>query len=315
MPAKKAIVTGGAGFIGSHICDALIERGIEIAVVDNLSSGKRRNLPPGATFYEVDVRDASVREIFAKEKPDYLFHLAAQMDVRKSVTDPVYDASVNIGGTANLLEAGRASGLKKIIYAATGGAMYGDPRVLPADEGTPIEPLCPYGISKGTAELYLELYRKLYGMSYTSLRFPNVYGPRQDPHGEAGVVAIFSQLMLAGQQPKIFGDGTMTRDYVYVGDIVDANMLALDAGDGVAMNLGWGKEISTQQIFDGVRDAVGCDIVPNYVPERLGEVAHISLDAGLAKKVLGWEPKVELRDGLRRAVEFYRKLSAGEITR
>jgi len=308
-------VTGGAGFIGSHVCDALIERGIEVAVIDNLSSGKKQNLPPGAAFYETDVRDESVRDIFAKEKPNYLFHLAAQMDVRRSVADPMYDASVNIGGTANLLEAGRASGIEKTIYAATGGAMYGEPKILPADEKTPIGPLCPYGISKGAVEHYLELYRKLYGMNYTSLRFPNVYGPRQDPHGEAGVVAIFSQLMLSGKRPKIFGDGTMTRDYVYVGDVVDANMLALDKGDGMAMNLGWGTEITVQQIFDGVRDAVGCDIEPDYVPERLGEVAHISLDASLAKKTLGWEAKVELLDGLARAVDFYRRLNAGEITR
>ncbi|MFH1732198.1 MAG: NAD-dependent epimerase/dehydratase family protein [Planctomycetota bacterium] len=315
MSGKKAIVTGGAGFIGSHICDALIERGIEVAVIDNLSSGKKQNLAPDAAFYEVDIRDESVRDIFAKEKPNCLFHLAAQMDVRKSVADPMYDASVNIGGTANLLEAGRAGGLEKTIYAATGGAMYGEPKVLPADENTPIEPLCPYGISKGAAEHYLELYRKLYGMNYTSLRFPNVYGPRQDPHGEAGVVAIFSQLMLSGKRPKIFGDGTMTRDYVYVGDVVEANMLALDNGGGMAMNLGRGTEITVQQIFDGVRDAVGCDIEPDYVPERLGEVAHISLDASLAKKTLGWEPKVELLDGLARAVDFYRRLNAGEITR
>jgi len=315
LSGQKAIVTGGAGFIGSHICDALIERGIEVAVIDNLSSGRKQNLAPDAAFYEADVRDESVRDIFAKEKPNYLFHLAAQMDVRKSVADPMYDASVNIGGTANLLEAGRASGLEKTIYAATGGAMYGEPNVLPADENTPIGPLCPYGISKGTAEHYLELYRKLYGMNYTSLRFPNVYGPRQDPHGEAGVVAIFSQLMLSGKQPKIFGDGTMTRDYLYVGDVVEANMLALEKGSGMAMNLGRGTEITVQQIFDGVRDAAGCDIEPNYVPERLGEVAHISLDASLAKKTLGWKPKVELLDGLARAVDFYRRLNAGEITR
>jgi len=315
LSGKKAIVTGGAGFIGSHICDALIERGIEVAVIDNLSSGKKQNLAPDAAFYEADIRDESVRDIFAKEKPNCLFHLAAQMDVRKSVADPMYDASVNIGGTANLLEAGRASGLEKTIYAATGGAMYGEPKVLPAGENTPIAPLCPYGISKGAAEHYLELYRKLYGMNYTSLRFPNVYGPRQDPHGEAGVVAIFSQSMLSGKQPKIFGDGTMTRDYLYVGDVVEANMLALETGGGMAMNLGRGTEITVQQIFDGVRDAVGCDIAPNYVPDRLGEVAHISLDAALAKDALGWKPKVELLDGLARAVDFYRRLNAGEITR
>jgi len=312
---NKAIVTGGAGFIGSHVCDALIDRGFKVAVIDNLSTGKRRNLAPDAVFYEADIRDERVAEIFETERPQYLFHLAAQMDVRKSVSDPAYDAAVNIGGTVNVLEAGRAVGLKKTIYSATGGAMYGEPKVLPADEDTPIEPLCPYGISKGTVELYLELYRKLYGMRYTSLRFANVYGPRQDPHGEAGVVAIFSQMLLSGDAPKIFGDGTMTRDYVYVGDIVAAAMLALEKGDGARLNLGCGKEITVQQVFDGVRDAVGCEIEPLYVDERLGEVHHISLDAARAAAALGWRPKVELADGLHRAVEFYRKLNAGEITR
>jgi len=315
VAARKAVVTGGAGFIGSHVCDALLARGFEVAVLDDLSTGKRQNLPPGATFYEVDIRDASVADVFAKETPEVLFHLAAQMDVRRSVADPAYDADVNIGGTVNLLEAGRANGVRKTVYASTGGAVYGEPSELPATEDTPVDPLCPYGISKHTVEHYLELYRKLYGMDYTVLRYPNVYGPRQDPHGEAGVVAIFSQQMLGGQQPRIFGDGTKTRDYVYVADVVAANLLALEGGDGAVLNLGWGREITDQQIFDGVRDAVGCDIGPEYAPKRLGEVDHIALDASLAGEVLGWEPTVELRDGLRRSVEFYRGLRAGEITR
>jgi UDP-glucose 4-epimerase len=237
------------------------------------------------------------------------------MDVRKSVADPRHDADVNIGGTVNLLEAGRAAGLEKTIYAATGGAMYGEPAVIPAPETTPVEPLCPYGISKATVELYLELYRKLYGMQYTSLRYPNIYGPRQDPHGEAGVVAIFSQMMLAGQTPKIFGDGTSTRDYLFVDDVVAANMVALESGDGEKVNLGWGKSVPVQAIFDGVRDAVGSDVQPVYADPRLGEVEHISLDASRAKRILGWEPTVQLQDGLRRSVEFYRRLNAGEITR
>jgi UDP-glucose 4-epimerase len=312
---RTAVVTGGAGFIGSHISDALIERGYRVVVIDNLSSGKTRNLAPSAVFYEMDIRDDGLEDVFATEQPEVMFHLAAQMDVRKSVSDPAYDAGVNVCGTANLLEAARKAGLKKTIYAATGGAMYGEPKTIPADESTPLEPLCPYGISKGVVEMYLELYRKLYGMRYTSLRFPNVYGPRQDPHGEAGVVAIFSQLMLAGKQPKIFGDGSMTRDYVYVGDVVAANMLALEQGDGERMNLGWGEEIPVQAIFDGVRKHVGCDMQPEYVDERLGEVHHISLDASRARSVLGWEPQVSLDEGLRRCVEFYRRLNAGEITR
>ncbi len=315
MAEKNALVTGGAGFIGSHIADALIERGYKVAIIDNLSSGKEQNLPPDATFYKTDIRDDEVADIFQEERPQMLFHLAAQMDVRKSVEDPAYDADVNIGGTINLLEAGRKAGLQKTINAATGGAMYGEPNDLPAGEDTPIAPICPYGVSKATVEHYLALFRRLYGMAFTSLRFPNVYGPRQDPHGEAGVVAIFSQIMLQGGQPKIFGDGTSTRDYVYVDDIVEANMLALKAGDGLCLNLGWGEEVPVQRIFDGVRDAVGCEIEPEYAEERLGEVDRICLDASKAAERLGWKPQVTLDEGLNRAVEFYRRLNEGEITR
>jgi len=306
VAGKKAIVTGGAGFIGSHICDALIERGIAVAVIDNLSSGKKQNLAPAATFYEVDVRDESIRDIFAKETPDFLFHLAAQMDVRQSVADPMYDASVNVGGTANLLEAGRAVGLDKTVYAATGGAMYGEPKDLPADESTPVEPLSPYGLSKGAAEQYLELYRKLYGMNYTSLRFPNVYGPRQDPHGEAGVVAVFSQLLLAGKTPNIFGDGSKTRDYVFVKDVVEANVLALDGGDGRAYNVGTGRETTDDEIFEAVRKAVGVDIQAVHTDFREGEVRHIALDVSRLRSELGWTPSISLEAGVPSTVEYQR---------
>jgi len=312
---RTALVTGGAGFIGSHICDALLERGFEVAVIDNLSTGKRQNLPAGVAFHELDIRDAKVHEVLAAVEPRYMFHLAAQMDVRKSVADPAYDADVNIGGTINLLEAGRKSGLHKIIYASTGGAVYGEPRDVPANEDTPVAPLCPYGVSKHTVEHYLELYRKLYGMHYTVLRFPNVYGPRQDPHGEAGVVAIFSLQMLRGEQPRIFGDGSKTRDYTYVGDIVEANMLAIDKADGAILALGRAIEVSDQEIFEGVREAIGSDAAPQYVAERLGEVQRIALDASLAKTVLGWEPKVDLKEGLRRCAEFYRAFETGTVVR
>lgn len=315
MGERTALVTGGAGFIGSHICDALLERGFEVAVIDNLSTGKRQNLPAGVAFHELDIRDAKVHEVLAAVEPRYMFHLAAQMDVRKSVADPAYDADVNIGGTINLLEAGRKSGLHKIIYASTGGAVYGEPRDVPANEDTPVAPLCPYGVSKHTVEHYLELYRKLYGMHYTVLRFPNVYGPRQDPHGEAGVVAIFSLQMLRGEQPRIFGDGSKTRDYTYVGDIVEANMLAIDKADGAILALGRAIEVSDQEIFEGVREAIGSDAAPQYVAERLGEVQRIALDASLAKTVLGWEPKVDLKEGLRRCAEFYRAFETGTVVR
>ena len=310
----KILVTGGAGFIGSNVVDRFIEEGHDVVVVDNLSSGRLENINKKARFHNIDIRDENLREIFRQERPDVVDHHAAQIDVRKAVADPRYDAEVNILGTLNLIEACREFEVKKFIYISTGGAVYGDPDPdrLPADESTAVNPLSPYGITKHTVEHYLFTYRANFGMNYTVLRYPNVYGPRQDPHGEAGVVAIFSLQMLTGVQPMIFGDGSKTRDYLYVGDVVEANRIALEKGDGEIFNLGWGKEISDFQIFDAVRTALGVDVEPKYADFRPGEVERISLDAAKAKAGLGWEPKVPLEEGARLATEYYKQRVAAE---
>jgi UDP-glucose 4-epimerase len=303
----RALVTGGAGFIASHVSDGLLERGHEVAIVDNLATGRRENIPTDARFHEVDVRDAGLADVFAAERPDIVFHLAAQMDVRKSVADPRYDADVNLLGTLNLLECCRTHGTRKLVYAGTGGAMFGEAAYLPVDEKHPVLPISPYGVSKHTVEHYLYAYHANFGLDFTVLRYPNVYGPRQDPHGEAGVVAIFSLQLLNGETPRIFGDGTKTRDYCFVGDIVEANMLAIERGSGGLFNIGRGIEVSDRQVFESVRDAVGVDVEPEYAPTRPGEVEHIALDATLAREALGWVWKVDLPDGVGRAVDFYRE--------
>ena len=302
----KILVTGGAGFIASHIADRFLGLGHEVAIVDSLITGTRENLPQSAGFHELDIRDPTLDAVFAAEKPEVVCHHAAQMDVRKSVADPMYDADVNLLGTLNLLECCRRHGTRKVVYAGTGGAMYGEALYMPADEKHPVNPLSPYGVSKHTVEHYLYTYRVNHGLEFTVLRYPNVYGPRQDPHGEAGVVAIFSLQMLQEQTPTIFGDGSKTRDYCYVGDIVRGNELALDRGDGGIYNLGRGIEVSDFEIFATVRDAVGSRVEPAYAPARPGEVEHIALDAGLAEKEIGWRWTVGLADGVGQAVRFYR---------
>lgn len=312
---KKALVTGGAGFIASHVVDALIERGYKVVIIDNLSTGYERNLNPKAKFYKMDIRDETLKDVFNKEKPEFVNHHAAQMDVRRSVAEPIYDAQVNVLGSLNLLENCRRVGVKKIVYASTGGAVYGEPSpdIFPVDEKCDIDPLSQYGITKHSVEHYLSLYYKLYGTKYTVLRYPNVYGPRQDPHGEAGVVAIFTEQMLEQIIPKIFGDGSKTRDYVFIEDVVRANMIAIDKGDNDIFNLGWGKEISDFEIFDSIRKALGFKIEPIYTDKRLGEIDRICLNASKAKKVLGWQPTVSLKEGISKAVEYYRKKKAGSL--
>jgi len=305
----KILVTGGAGFIGSHIVDGFLAAGHEVRVIDDLSTGKRANLNSKATFYNVDIRSAEIAEIFAKENPDVVCHHAAQMDVRRAVREPQFDASVNVLGSVNVLESARQSGVKKIIYASTGGAVYGEPASLPVHEGHAIAPLSPYGLTKHTFEEYLALYRRLYGCAYTVLRYPNVFGPRQDPHGEAGVVAIFIQKMLAGEQPTIFGDGTKTRDYVYIDDIVAANLLAIDAKSDV-YNLGWGKEVSDYQIFCAVRDALGVTAEPHFGQKRPGEIDRICLDRQRIYRDLGWRPRVSLAEGVARTVRWHKRQKA-----
>ena len=303
----KCLVTGGAGFIGSHIVDTLLEAGHEVVVVDDLSTGKRVNLNPRARFYELDIRSPELPAVFASEKPDIVSHQAAQMDVRRAVREPAFDASVNVIGALNVLESARHSGVKKILFASTGGAVYGEPEQVPVTETHPIAPMSPYGLSKFTFEQYLGLYRRLYGMAYVALRYPNVYGPRQDPHGEAGVVAIFTRQMLAGEQPTIFGDGSKSRDYVHVSDVAAATRLLVAAGDeGSVFNLGFGLEVSDRMIFDAVRDALGLKIEPRFGEVRPGEVSRIALDTTRIRAAHAWQPTLDYKQGIARTVEWYK---------
>jgi UDP-glucose 4-epimerase len=307
----KFLVTGGAGFIGSNVVDGLIEAGYEVVVVDNLVTGKVENVNPKATFYEVDITSSDLEEVFERERPDYVNHHAAQMNVRKSVEDPIYDAEVNVLGSINLLELCRRYGVRKVIYASTGGAVYGEPLYLPVDEDHPINPLSPYGVTKHAVEHYLYFYGANYDLRYTILRYPNIYGPRQDPHGEAGVVAIFTERMLRGERPVIFGDGTQTRDYVYVGDVVTANLLAIDKGDGEAYNVGTGIETSVNELFELLREVIGADIEPIYGEKRLGEVYRIAITNDKIYRDFGWKPQTSLREGLFKTIEYYRRMEGG----
>ncbi|MCS7221457.1 MAG: SDR family oxidoreductase [Anaerolineae bacterium] len=304
---SKILVTGGAGFIGSHVVDAFINAGHEVVVIDNLATGKRENVNPKAQFYQVDIRDQeTVEEVFAVERPEVISHQAALANVRHSMEQPVTYAEVNILGSIILLEMARKYECRRFIYASTGGAVYGEPEFLPVTEDHPINPLDPYGASKHAVEHYLYLYRHNYGLSYVSLRYPNVYGPRQDPLGEAGVVAIFTGLMLQGKQPTINGSGEQQRDFVYVGDVACANLLALERGEGV-YNIGSGVPTDVNTIFAELKAATGYSGEAHYGPPKLGEVFRIYLDASKARRELGWEPTVSLKEGLARTVEFFRQ--------
>ena len=305
--AKTALVTGGAGFIGSHLVDRLLGEGHKVAVVDNLSTGKLKNLNPAATFYHTDITHSSVQDVFQREQPDLVFHLAAQISVSESTKDPIKDSETNVIGTLRLLEAARHSGIEKFIYSSTGGALYGDPAYNPCPEQTPVVPLSPYGLSKFLAEKYVELHHRLYHLNYTILRYGNVYGPRQDPHGEAGVVAIFSRAMLEGKQPLIFGAGDQERDFVYVGDVVDANVRAIKKGDGDAYNIGTGQGTSVNRIFELLQSIVKYKWDAEHRPPRAGEVYKISLECTKAFQELGWEPQVGMEEGLQNTAEFFRQ--------
>jgi len=303
----KILVTGGAGFIGSHIVDALIEKGHKVVVLDDLSSGSVKNLPRKIRFIKLDVRSNNLGTLFLEEHFDAVYHLAAQMDVRKSVADPKFDASVNIIGGLNLLECCAKYDVKKVIFASTGGAIYGEQDYFPADEKHPLRPLSPYGVAKLSFEQYLFYYKEIYSIDYISLRFANIYGPRQNPHGEAGVVAIFTTKFLNGEKPVINGDGKQTRDYVYVGDIVDANIRALDyPGTGI-FNLGTGIESDVNILFRQIRDLTGSDCEEVHGPAKKGEQLRSVLDNSLAKDVLGWEPKISLKQGLKETVDYFKK--------
>ena len=307
----KSLVTGGAGFIGSNLVDALVARGDEVAVIDNISTGRRENLDQalanGAELIELDVRDAAaVAAAVEHVGPEVIFHLAAQIDVRKSVADPANDSRVNVEGTINVLNAAQAAGVRRVINTSTGGAIYGEGQTLPAPEDHPVAPESPYGLSKFCAENYCALFTRLHGLSTISLRYGNVYGPRQDPLGEAGVIAIFCGTLLQGGRPKIFGDGKQTRDYVYVGDVVDANLRAVASDATGAYNVGRGVQTSVLEIVDALAAQSSNGFEADHAPARSGEVQHIALDPSRTKAELGWEAQVDLDQGLARTLDSLR---------
>jgi UDP-glucose 4-epimerase len=303
----KILVTGGAGFIGSHVVDLFVSHGYEVVIVDDLSTGRASNLNPAAKFYQIDIRDPKIREVFESERPDYVSHHAAQMDVRRSVAQPLFDADVNILGSINLIECAKEFNVKHFVYISSGGAAYGEPETLPCDEMHPINPICQYGASKHTVEHYLYMYYANYGLKYTVLRYPNVFGPRQDPHGEAGVVAIFTGKMLLGEPVMINGDGEQTRDFVFVRDCAYGNFLAVtvDHPSGI-YNLGWSRPTSINEIFSNLATITNYPLSVAYGPAKVGETRHIYLNAAKANRDLGWSPTISLEDGLRETVEYFR---------
>jgi UDP-glucose 4-epimerase len=310
-PSMKAVVTGGAGFIGSNLVDALIERGDRVTVVDDVSTGRRGNLEAalagGAELVELDIRDGeAVAATVERAAPDVIFHLAAQIDVRRSVADPAFDSQVNVEGTINVLRAAQAGGVGRVVFASTGGAIYGEGQIIPAPEDHPVAPEAPYGQSKFCAEGYCALFTRLHGLSTVALRYGNVYGPRQDPLGEAGVIAIFCGKLLEGERPTIFGDGRQTRDYVFVSDVVDANLSAAEATATGAFNIGCGVETNVLDLVEALRWHGNGSFEPEHAPERPGEVQRIALDASRAKAELGWEARVDLSQGLERTLASLR---------
>ena len=305
----RILVTGGAGFIGSNTADALVATGKhQVAVLDDLSAGKREQVNSAARFYHADLRDgARVTEVIEREKPEVIFHLAAQMDVRRSVASPAFDAEVNLVGFLNLMEAGRRNGLARVIFSSTGGAIYGEQERFPCDEDHPCRPVSPYGVAKFATERYLFFYQVQYGIPYLALRYANVYGPRQDPHGEAGVVAIFCGRLLAAQPATIFGDGEQTRDYIFVGDVVRANLAALERGKVGAINVGTGVETSVNRLYTELAEVAGVNQRPTYAPARAGEQQRSVISPQRARRELDWQPQVSLRDGLAQTLRFFRE--------
>ena len=299
----RALVTGGAGFIGSNLVDALVARGDEVTVIDDLSTGRRENLDQalaaGARLVEADVRDAgAMGDLAGDAEPEAVFHLAAQIDVRRSVADPAFDARINVEGTIAMLEAATSAGARRFVNTSTGGAIYGEGRVVPAPEDHRVAPEAPYGQSKFAAEGYCELFNRLHGLSTVSLRYGNVYGPRQDPLGEAGVVAIFCGRLRAGQRPIVFGDGLQVRDYVHVADVVSANLAAAESDATGPFNIGTGRETTVLDLVEVLAPHATASFEPEHQPERPGEVRRIALDATRARDQLGWEPRVGLAEGI-----------------
>jgi UDP-glucose 4-epimerase len=308
----KILVTGGAGFIGSNIADALINKGHKVVIIDNLATGKKQNLNPEARFYETDITDLKgIEDIFAKEQIDIVDHHAAQIDVRKSVNDPAFDARINILGTINILENAKKFKIKKVIFASSGGTIYGECGKQAPAENAEGRPLSPYGIAKYSIEFYLKYYQQLFGLSYTILRYANIYGPRQDPYGEAGVVAIFANKILNGQPLNIYGDGKQTRDYVFVGDVVKANLLALEKGENETINIGTSQACSVNELFEMMAESVGYKQKPVYLDARPGELFRSVLDNKKAKDILGWSPQTELKLGLQKTLEFFKNNREG----
>lgn len=304
----RILLTGAAGFIGSHIAEAYHRAGHQVIGLDNLSTGRAENLPSEIPLWKADLLDErELERLFREFRPEVISHHAAQVNVRLSWEEPLADARANILGTLALLRQAVRGEARQIIYSSSGGAIYGEPLRRPVAEDHPIRPLSNYGASKYAGELYLEAFNASAGLAYLILRYPNVYGPRQNPGGEAGVVAIFTTQLLQGAQPRIFGDGTKTRDYVYVSDIVEANLRALDYRQSGAFNLGWGKEITDREVFDVVRRAVGSSTEPVYDQKRPGEIEHICLDASRARQELGWMPQVEFSSGVERVVEYWKQ--------
>ena len=306
MGEKKVLVTGGAGFIGSHIVDGLINEGYQVFVVDDLSTGNMAYVNSKAKFYKFDIQDSNLESIFQKEQFDYVNHHAAQKDVRLSVSNPIHDAKINILGTINILQNCIKYGVKKVVFASTGGAIYGEQEVFPAREDHPTRPISPYGITKLVAEHYLHYYKTIHRLDYVSLRYSNVYGPRQDPHGEAGVVAIFVQKMLNEEQPVINGDGQQTRDFVYVEDVARANLLALkDKTTDSVFNIGTGIETSVNQLFNYLRKIINPAIEEKHGTPQKGEQKRSIIDNAKAKKILKWKPEVSLLEGLKKTCDYF----------
>ncbi len=303
----NCLVTGGAGFIASHLVDKLIEKGCKVTVVDNFSTGKKENLNPKADFYEVDIQSHEIYEIFKKVKPDIVFHYAAQIDVRKSVENPIESAKTNILGSLNILENCKNFGVKKIVFASTGGAIYGEAEIIPTPEDYLAHPVSPYGIEKLIVEHYLYFYKREYNLDYLILRFANVYGPRQNSKGEAGVVAIFCEKMLSGKQPVINGPGKQTRDFIFVEDVVSANILALDKNQNGIFNIGTAIETNVNVIFEKLSKMFRLSVEKIHGPEKKGEQKRSCLDYSKAKKEFFWQPKYDLAQGLEVTTEWFKK--------